>query len=108
MAEVHTFYSRDSAELKIGVPVKGPLDDGTEHTIAPAEIVFHNGFASVEMTERNLKLIAHTRSTFPLEDLGPDTDLAPEGAPGSVVCPICGRTFKAPLGLNSHMRTHKE
>jgi hypothetical protein len=105
---VHTFYSPDSPELKIGNPVTAVLPvDGEEHVVSPAEITFHSGFAEVELTERNLSIIAHTRRTYPIEDLGPATDLAPAGTPGSATCPECGNTFKTPLALRGHLRSHK-
>ena len=106
MAVVHTWYSKDEPELKIGEPVKGPLGDGTEHVVSPAAIVFHRGFASVEMTPDNTRMLLHTSRTYPLEDLGEDTDRVPEGTPGSVVCPECGVVAKSPLGLRSHLRSH--
>ncbi len=108
MPAIHTFFSQDSPELRIGDPVRRVLEDGSEHDVAPAEIVFHRGFAEVEITERNLYLIAHTRRTYPLDDLGPSTDRVAEGTEGSVACPVCGKSLKTPLALKGHLKSHKE
>jgi hypothetical protein len=107
VAAVHTFYSPDSPELQIGEPVREVGDNGEEHTVRSADIVFRRGFADVELTERNLKLIDHTRRTYPLEDLGPSSDVVAEGTTGSATCPECGKTLKTPLALKGHLRSHK-
>jgi hypothetical protein len=108
MTEIHTWFSRDEPELKIGEPVKGTLGDGTEHVVRAATIVFHRGFATVEMTPENTRMLAHTARTYPLEDLGVDSDVVPAASPGSVDCPVCGKTLKTPFGLKSHLRSHKD
>jgi len=107
MAVVHTWYSKDEPELKIGEPVKGPLGDGTEHVVSPAAIVFHRGFAEVEMTPDNTRMLLYTQRSYPLEDLGPDTDIGVSGDPGTATCPECGYVSKSEFGLKAHLRKHK-
>lgn len=92
-----TFYSKDSPELKVG-------DDS-----APP-IRFHLGFAEVALDdpdrERKLAWIAHANSHgFPIENLGEDTDQVPEGEGNA--CPICAKSFKTPLALKGHLRSHQ-
>ena len=107
-AEIHTWYSPDEPFLKIGEPVKESLDDDTVHTVKPAAIVFQRGFAEVEMTPENIRHLTLAARTYPLTDLGPDTDIGVPGDPGTVVCQECGYVSKSAFGLKAHLRAkHK-
>jgi len=70
-------------------------------------VAFHRGFAEVEMTPDNTRMLLYTQRSYPLEDLGPDTDIGVSGDPGTATCPECGYVSKSEFGLKAHLRKHK-